>query len=84
MKKSVKMYRKSGLSVSWTFSYLDWGIHGRGEAQFVSPPHDLLECKQLYIDISHFYHAADKIAVPSQIDHDSSVRAEYLHMLILL
>jgi len=47
-------------------------IFGRGTTQYVSP-HVLLDCRQLYIDTSHFCHAA-----PSGIGHDFSVRNEYL------
>jgi hypothetical protein len=30
---------------------------------------DLLDCRQLYIGISHFCHAADEVAAPSLISH---------------
>ncbi len=41
--------------------------------------HDKLDCRQLHIDISHFCHAADEIAAPSQINQDCVFRTEYLH-----
>jgi hypothetical protein len=47
-----------------------------------STPRDLLECKQLYINTSHFCHAPDTIAVLSQIGHDYSVLNEYAHTYI--
>jgi hypothetical protein len=40
--------------------------------------HDKLDCRQLHIDISHFCHAADEIAAPSQINQDCVFRTEYL------
>jgi hypothetical protein len=28
-----------------------------------SPPHDLLDCRQLYIDVSHFFHAVGDLNI---------------------
>ena len=33
-----------------------------------SPSHDLLDCRQLYINTNHFCHADDDLAAPSFID----------------
>jgi len=42
-------------------------------------PHDLLDCRQLYINTSHFHHTADEDhldAAPSLIGYDCAVRTE--------
>jgi len=35
-----------------------------------SPPHDLFDCRQLYIDTSQFHRVADDLAAPSWISRD--------------
>ena len=52
------------------YQYLDVGLPNMY-------PHVLLDCRQLYIDNSHFCHAA-----PSGIGHDCSVRNKYLNQML--
>jgi len=39
--------------------------------------HDILLCRQLYVDTSHFCHAADECPAPWLIVHDCSVLTKY-------
>ena len=45
----------------------------------ISSPHDLLDCKQLCIDISHYCQAVALSQLSSLSGHDFDVRTVYLH-----
>ena len=72
---SLILYTKS--SISYLFG--GFFLHFLLFAEMQGFVHDKLDCRQLHIDISHFCHAADEIAAPSQINQDCVFRTEYLH-----